>query len=405
MNSRPFLVSLCCLLQMSAGALAQNLPLDKLSDCNFLDQTLSTLQQPVSRSCRSPRNQLEERLMSNLRMSSRLNACLLAAPPAARLKSFSCIDLDIQGNRELVCFRPIDDSVLRKYQDNYDPALSYRYKEGAANCPSTNRDASEAPNSLFPQLLYPIAKASFGFVVGLGDSRVPLARAYHGFGSVAPDLALSGSAIEVFDVAQYKSGQENPGVADSTDSDEDWKFQITDMPKEAQRDFARPFEEASGERIGVRIRMITISTNHTSSLPFRDRKDDLDSWQQAIASYLKDEGFRSLTRQELASTPFRNTDAMRDFMVKHMPYGSSDFIRRTLGPHLVFLVNDDDNDCNKVAEALVAEPEEGVKNDHGGMGFMVFTVGRCRDGGSPDAVLDDVIQRETEILEKEAKRP
>lgn len=405
MISRPFLVCLCCLLLMSAGALAQNPPLDKLSDCNGLGQTLSMLQRPLSRSCRSPRNQLEERLMSNLRMTSSLSACLLVTPPTARLTSFSCIDVDIQGNRELACFRLIDDSVLRKYQDDYDPALAYGYKQAAANCPSTNRDASEAPNSLFPQLLFPIAKPSFGFVVGLGDSRIPLARAYHGFGNVAPDLALTGAAIEVFDVTQYKPGQANQGGADSTDSVGDWKFEINDMPRESQRDFARPFEEASGERIGVRIRMITISSGHPLSIPFQDRQSDLDSWQQAIAIYLTGEGFRSLTRQEFASTPFHNTDAMRDFMVKHMPYGSSDFVRRTLGPNLVVLVDDDDNDCNKVAEAIVAEPEEGVKNDEGGMGFMVFTIGRCRDDGGPDAVLDDLLQHETEILKKEVKRP
>jgi hypothetical protein len=44
---------------MSAATLAQNLNLDKLSDCDTMAQVQSTLQRPVSRSCRTPRNQLE----------------------------------------------------------------------------------------------------------------------------------------------------------------------------------------------------------------------------------------------------------------------------------------------------------------------------------------------------------
>jgi hypothetical protein len=405
MNSRQFVVLLFCLLQLSAPLLAQDLPFDKLSDCDALAQVLRALQRPISRSCRSPKNQLEVRLMHHLQMTPKLSSCLLEGTPTNRLAGFSCIDLQSKGNRELVCFHPIAGSALRKYRDNYDSARTDRYKQAAANCPGTNRDASEAPNSLFPEVLYPIAKADFGFVLGLGTSRLPLARAYHGFGSVDPSLAIDTSAIEVFDLTKYEPGQASQRETDSTASVGDWKFEIHDMPRESQRDFARPFEQASGERIGVRFRLIMITTGRSSNVSLDYRKTHLEGWQTAIADFLEGEGFRNLTRQEFASTPFRNTDAMRDFMVKHMPYGSSEFASRTLGPHLVVLVDDDDARCNKIAEVIVGEPEEGVKNDHGGMGLMAFTIGSCRDDGGPDEVLDPLIQQETERLKKEVKQP
>jgi hypothetical protein len=403
MSSQALLVFLYCLLPISTVAVAQDLRLDKLSDCSTLAQAQSMLQQPVSQSCRSPRNQLEGRLMSMVQITPRLSACLLVTPPSARLAGFSCVDLGYQGTRELLCFNRIDDLTVRKYQDNYDPEWAYRYKRTAAGCAGTNGDASEAGNSLFPQSLSPIATARFGFVVGLGGSRIPLARAYHGFGSIDPSLAGSGSDLEVFDMIQIVSVQ-NPPVANSTDSIGEWKFDIYDTPEEFQRDLARPFEQASGKRIGVRLRVITISTTHSSNTPFEDRASDLERSQQAIADDLKDEGFRSLTPAELASMGLGNTDAMRAAIIKNMNYGPRASLNRTLGPHVVFLVNDEDDDCNKLGEAFVFQPEKEVKSDRGGMGLSVFTIGRCRSDGGPDEVLDPIIQQETEVLKNEVRQ-
>jgi hypothetical protein len=403
MNSQVFLVCLCCLLPMSSAAQAQDLRLDKLSDCNTLAQAQSMLQQPVSRSCRSPRNRLEERLISMVQITPRLSACLLVTPPTARLAGFSCIDLGYQGTRELVCFNSIDDRAVRKYQDNYDPEWAYRYKRAAAGCLGTNGDASEAANSLFPQSLFPIAKGRFGFVVGLGGSRIPLARAYHGFGSIDPGVAYSGSDLEVFDMIQIVSVQ-SPPAADSTDSIGDWKFDIYDAPEESQRDLVRPLEQASGKHIGVRSRVITISTTHSSNTPFQNRASDLERSQQAIADDLKGEGFRNLTPAELGSMPFGSTDGLRDAIIKNMNYGTRAFLARTVGPHVVFVVNDEDDDCNKLGEAFVFEPEKEAKSDHGGMGLSVFTIGRCRSDGGPDEVLDSIVQQETSVLKNEVRQ-
>jgi hypothetical protein len=59
------------------------------------------------------------------------------------------------------------------------------------------------------------------------------------------------------------------------------------------------------------------------------------------------------------------------------------------------MVDEEDDDCNKVAYALVTEPENDVKNDHGGLVLYIFTMGRCRGEGGPDDVLDPMIRTET----------
>ncbi len=343
--------------------------------------------------------------MSNFRATPRLSSCLVVTAPTTRLAGFSCVDLGFQGSREFACFRLINDGAIRDYRERYDPGRSQRYKAASARCPGTNGDAAEAANSLFPQSLSSVAKGLFGFSVGLGDARIPTGLAYHGFGSLDPDLALGGSALEVFDMTQIAASQTNQAVADRTDVVGDWNFDINDMHRDARRDFASRFEHVSGERIGVNLRSITFTTSHSSEASIGDRESRLEHLQGAIEDYLGDNGYRSLTRQEMASTPFSNTDQMRDFMVKNMPYGNRDFIRRTFGPHLVFLVNDADDHCYKVAEALTAEPEEGVKNDFGGMAVIVITIGTCRDDGGASKVLNQTIDEETELLEKKVSRP
>lgn len=398
MISKSWLVLFCVLLTISANAIGQDLRLDKLSDCDALLQVQTALQGPVSHSCRAPRNRIEEKLISRLEATPRLRSCLLTMPPTSRFAGFSCIDVDFENIRELVCFEQIDESALQNFQNNYDAARTNRYKRAAASCPITNHDASEAKNTLFPQTLSPVAKGSFGFVVGIGDSHITSSRAYHGFGILDPTLSQTGSALEVFDMFRYKPGAKPAPLADFTDSVGDWQFEVNDLPRNSQRDFARPLEQASGERVGVRIRTITISTLHSSNTSYEDRKSDLDKWQQEIADYLIEQDFRKLTRSELAGTPFRDSDAIRNYVVKNMPFGNGAFSER-FGPHLVLLVNERDDDCYKVAEVFVAEPEEGVKNDHGSVGLTVFTIGGCRRDGGPDQVLDETIHQETKLLE------
>ena len=400
MTWRSFLVSLACLSGMSVAVVAQGLNLDKLSDCNTLAQVQSMLQRTVSRSCRPPHNPLEERLMSRLQITPRISACLLVSPPTNRLAGFSCVDVDSQGAREVGCFRTVDDRAVRMYRDNYDASAAYRYKKSAAGCPGTNGDASEAPNSLFPSMLSIIGKPGFGFALGFGTAKVPQTLAYHGFGAIDPAFGLSNSALEVFDMFHVQTVNKETNAIDSFG---EWKFDIDDIPAESRRDFIRNFEQTSGMRLDLRVRMIAITTIHSTNSPARDRRNDLEEWQRIIGDDLKGDGFRELTARELAGTPFRNTEELRDLMLKNMPFANRDFLRRTLGPHLLFLVNDDDEDCYKVAEGMVMEPEEGVKNDRGGMGLIAFAVGRCRSDGGVSKVLDELIHQETELLEREVR--
>ncbi len=400
MSLPSFLVYLSCLSGVSVTMLAQGLNLDKLSDCNTLGQVQSMLQRAVSRSCRLPRDPLEERLMSRLQIAPRVSACLLATPPTDRLAGFSCVDLDFHGDREVACFRIMDDRAVRTYQDNYDAKAAYRYKRSAAGCPGTNGDASEAANTLFPSTLSIIGKPVFGFALGFGTAKIPQTLAYHGFGSIDPALGLTGSALEVFEMFHVQTDNKETNAIDSFG---EWKFDISDVPAQTRRDFITNVEQASGMRIDLRVRIIAITTTHSTNTSAGDRKNHLEEWQRTIGNDLKGDGFRELTAKELANTPFRNTDDLRDLMLKNAPFGNRDFLHRTLGPHVLLLVKDDDEDCIKVAEGMVMEPEEGAKNDHGGMGLIAFAVGRCRSDGGARKVLDGLIQQETELLEDQVQ--
>lgn len=243
MNSRLLLIWIRGLLAISIAAYGQELRLDILSDCDSLSRVQSMLQQPVSASCRPPRNQFEKRLMSQFGLTSGLSSCLLPMAPTSGLAGFSCIDLSSQGYRELLCFRPVSSGAVEGYHRDYDPAQANRYKRAAASCSATNKDASEAPNSLFPQSLNSVAKGDFGFIVGIGNSPTPLTRAYHGFGSVDPSLAIAGSGVEVFDMIHFASEQK---MTTSTDRRGDWKFDILDIPREGER--IRPTPRASIQR-------------------------------------------------------------------------------------------------------------------------------------------------------------
>lgn len=395
---------LVCLCVLCTVVLGQNISLDKLSDCAMIYSLQRTLNEPASTSCRTPHDPAEQHLMSLLSASPQLRTCLLQKPPSNRLAGFSCFDIRGSGSREVLCFHGIAAHELQQYQDNYDPVVAYRYEASAMDCPATNKVASAAPNSLFPQTLAPIATASFGFVVGLGKSPAPAARVYHGFGLLDPSIGMGNRALEVVDATwSMQVTADQPGITRSAGAT--WREDVVDMPAESQRDFARPFEQAWGERIGVRMRIITISAGGSSQASSADRAGDVDAAQQGIASYLQASGFRNLTSSELANTPFGDTDKMRDLIVQHAPYGYRNSLKGRVASHMVFMVDERVEDCNKVAEVFGVKPEEGVKSDRGGMLLNVFTVGNCAGNGDPNVILDQIIARETEIVRQKMEQP
>jgi hypothetical protein len=188
-------------------------------------------------------------------------------------------------------------------------------------------------------------------------------------------LAIAGSGVEVSDMTQFASDQK---MITCTDRRGDWKFDILDIPKEGERELARRFTQAYNEPVDVRMQLITITTLHSSKAPLEDRENDLDKWQQATANYLNGKGLRKLTPADFANSSFQDTDALRDLIAQNLPYGNRSM---RLGPPIMVLANDRDNDCLKLAWGFVLEPEQDVKNDHGGMGLYDFTIGSCRREG------------------------
>ena len=126
------------ILLLSQWAAAQGaVTLDKLSDCAALATLRSLLERPLSRDCRAPRTSIEARLMSQLVSASTNQACLLSATPVARLADFSCIDLKIEEDREISCFRTVDVRAISNYTEHYDSIYAAKvteYLDKASHC-------------------------------------------------------------------------------------------------------------------------------------------------------------------------------------------------------------------------------------------------------------------------------
>ena len=380
-------------------ARTQDVSLDKLSDCETIADVRKAIDHPVSTSCRSPRNPLERELMSRLRVAPGVNACLLATAPTARLARFSCIDLEMKGTREVSCFTIMDARAVTRFRPQFDAKRTYDYKQAAANCPGTNHDAAEAALSLFPQTLSPIAKPEFGFVVGLGDARVPLGLAYHGFALVNPALLSDSAAIEIFDMFRNPTAAPaSPfGGVDSTETIGRWTFSVHDEMM-ATKELAQNIERQSGLRVGMKARIVELTLVRAADTPVRSRTNDLENWQEAIVDDLKDRGFRSLSRAEMAQMRLPNGNDLREQLIGRVPYSQRGFLEHSLGQP-IFLIDDSDDRCSKVTTIVIGLPEDGVKNDYGGMMFSTTAVGACVRAGGPDRVSSDLLGRETKILQ------
>lgn len=190
-----------CVLVPQFGFGQSDINFDKLSDCAGLVKMRTMLDSPPSLDCRTARGALETKMMSQFDAAQEV--CLMVSPPVPRLAGFSCIDSSYEGNRDLSCFRSVDKNLLRRYIKDYDVvyrARALRYLDDAGNCAAGNGSAAAVPESLFPAQFKVVARANFGFALGIRKERASKSRAYHGYADVDPDVETAFGAVEVFDI-------------------------------------------------------------------------------------------------------------------------------------------------------------------------------------------------------------
>lgn len=370
----------------------QSITLDKLSDCATLKAISSIVRGPVSTACRFPRNPFERDLMS--RIGPDVRACLLANVPAQRLAGFSCLDFDTDGNRRLSCFAPIDLGAIDDYREAYRGDVGYRYKHAASACSITNGDADEAPRSVFPQSLGPIAKPEFGFVVGIGTAREPLSLAYHGFASIDPRFGTNGMAFEIVDIFRNRSAQvTGQSTTNSLTTIGPWSVSINDATKPAS-DYAQSIERLTGMRASVKVRIMEFKLAAGSDTLTVEKDENLADLLESIVDDLEEKGFREPTRAEMANMPFQNP---REQILGAVPYSERDFLQRSMGEFSI-RIDDKDDRCGKAATVMTFLPAKGVKNDYGGLGITIFVFGPCLGSGGPERVAANVLREESKLL-------
>jgi hypothetical protein len=377
-----------CFLMLATTAKCDDyLSLDKLTDCQGLASIQMMLRGKISTDCRQPRNALERAVESQFAVTTTVDSCLLSSPPTARLAGFSCFEIMSNQQRELACFKPVHKSQLDDYLGKY--AADYRdkvllYLQDARKCPVGNGDAGAAPNTLLPAEFNSISQVRFAFALEVGSEKK--SQIYHAFADTDPETDRGGpGAIEVFDFLNVsKASVIQPSACQSKNG-----IVLTmDDAQEGRRSVESTLTRQTASRATVKMRFIDLTYCGTENVSDATKISDLNDWQDQLKYVLAVTDYRELDEDELANSPFKNTDEMRDLMAKNLPFAQRNG-NRTLGPHVVFLVDDVHQQCAAVAEVMVLEPESEVKTDYGSIAILLLGVGDCRIAQKPGGTLSD----------------
>ena len=378
---------ICFLMLATTTKCDDYLSLDKLTDCQGLASIQMMLRGKISTDCRRPRNALERAVESQFAVTTAVHNCLLSSPPTPRLAGFSCFEIMSNQQSELACFKPVDKSQLDDYLGKY--ASRYRdkvllYLQDASRCPVGNGDAGAAPNSLLPAAFNSISQVRFAFALQVGSEKK--SQIYHAYADTDPQVDSSGpGAIEVFDFLNVsKAAVVQPSACRSKDG----IVSTMDDAQEGRRSVESTLTQKTGLHATVKMRFIDLTYCGTENVSDATKRSDLDDWQDQLKYILALTDYRELDDEELANSPFKNTDEMRDLMAKNLPFAQRNG-NRTLGPHVVFLVDDAHRECAAVAEVMVLEPESEVKTDYGSIAILLLGVGDCRIAQRPGGTLSD----------------
>jgi hypothetical protein len=245
-----------------------------------------------------------------------------------------------------------------------------------------------------------VASPRFGFALQMGSSRNVLG--YHGFADADPEIASEGlGGLEVFDMFKKNGVSTPPSSTSSTPkASGDITLEIDDALDQ------RPEVEASmREQYGMpaiyKIRIINLKYTGDDQVPMEKRRSDLDAWLKIVTSVIKNVGFREPTQSELADMHLKSMDDLRQLFIEKSPFGFRDAYMKRIGS-VVMLMDDELARCVQVADLMVQEPENGVKEDYGGFGIVLLGLGdRCHR--ADDTLSDSLLASATRELRKAVK--
>jgi hypothetical protein len=327
----------------------------------------------------------------------------LSNAPTDKLNGYSCVDLQINSDRELSCFRAVDSSVLAQYADEYDARYNSRaknYVREASKCPVGDGDAAEAPPSTFPAVFKAVARSSrkkgFGFTLIIGKQAVRNCLAYHGYAELDPALARSSSgALEVFDMFKLnQAARATPEAAKAINRSGASIVDSSEVVRQMETILSRRF----GLPVTAKVRELELTYRGTQDIDWATRKSDLNTWQEGVGSVLKRHRYREVTRAEFNEMHL-DPKRLGDMISGLLPFGDRQTARALIAPNVLFLVNDESDSCTQIAEVFVVEPVEDVQEDYGQIVTVLLGAGNCRHQRRPSGSLsDEVLENVTDYV-------
>lgn len=399
-------VFLCLIALACSGASpAAEIELDRINACKDISEAFSFLKRS-SAICRPATGVIESAIRDAVSGSEAM-LCFMEHPPVASLSGFRCIQSSYQGGRAITCYRPAPAELLVDYKVNYVKRYSAQvssYIEEAKSCPGSNGDASRTIETVFPQILMPVAAHEFGFNVQYGNTKPGSSLVSHGFAKTSPEVFKRGP--DAIEYVVFSEGMTTAQTARTTHGN--WRLQVDPMAdsgsqivKALKRQGLDTYVAAFDIDIERSPRASVISKN--PSLP-----EELSS---VVVSTLEDEGFEEMSDDDLEQHTGMTREEMIETAFKGVSFGARNLMDG-LRPQIRLLMKTSGLPCTRGGRGAIGtylfmiEGEQDVQVSFGSFSLMVLGFGSCASSvnssreyvrnlasESKQAVLDDLLRR------------
>ena len=375
-------VSMVSAFQISEAAEPEFIHLDDCEKVSSVWREIS--RQSLLANCVQPNGSLSIGLVQRLNTSATKKICPLGTSKNQPRGGFECIQVIYDREvTEVLCIRRTEQSLLddykRNYLSKYSAAVS-NYLTKAASCPDSNGDSAIAPETMFPMILAPIARPSFGFISSLGNTIPSNGLVLHGFGELDPTMASrQGSAVEYLYFLHGPKDQKAPSEDAYTNVGE-WLFDVDEA-----EDFEE-YVERQFQRQGMRTRVDYLFVDvyrRRAEIKGRDEKlDALESWQEFFVDELEYFGFRYISEPELRRETGKSYRQFRREAESQIPFGIRNGGYGRFGEKISVLLGED-HDCMSsgtgVLLAMVVNviPDNFGASEYGNVGLILAGEGSC----------------------------
>lgn len=334
--------------------------------------------------CRPPRSAIEKALVARAAPpgSPRGMLCIQQEAPAPFLTDFTCVRHKVDAGAALVCFRPAAISDIRTYKSQFSEKSAEpiaKYLNSAAQCRVSNGNTSYAIDTIMSGLLAVVTRFEFGYTMALGTGDIPNSLIVHGYASTNPELPGDvPSALEFVQIFTGMRPYVQPGELRKIG---DWSVRLDDDTSVS----AEYSKAARRQGIPIVVKSESYDLERDSG---PNRSDDakrhlLEDLQNKIAKTIEEEGFTTISDNELRNKTGKTGEQMMQTLADNMPFGSRNRMAGRVGSKFTILMNERRPACTKDGEGAMAAyifhllPIPQVESDYGAIQLIVVGLGEC----------------------------